>query len=89
MPHISIDIDLDELDTDDLVLELISRDDLRTKELKLLIDYVNKLRNEQAEELVDKVKTSNSLLDKIKLELILENFDKKTLDEFEQFFNNS
>jgi len=77
MATISVDVDvyLDEFDTDDLIEELSSRR-LSKQEQDDLSDALNEGK-----------KVSQSILDNVKMEIILNGFNTKTLQELEQFFN--
>lgn len=84
MASISVDIDIDEFDTDDLISELVTRSDLRDRDMKKLIDFV---KNQDLGDYKE-IPTKLSLVDKIKWELINDNFEKRSLEDFERFFSS-
>jgi hypothetical protein len=83
MPRINVDVDidiedyLDEIDTRDLI-EALSYKNLSVKEKGDLFDLTKEKRDPQI--------NINSLIDEIKLEVILKGLQKKTLEEIESFF---
>ena len=82
MASISVDVDIEEFDTDDLVSELITRSDLRDRDMRKLIDFIKE------QDISDyKIPSKLSLVDKMKWELINNHFSTKSLEDFEMFFS--
>jgi hypothetical protein len=83
MPSVTVDVDVDEFDTDDLIEELEHRFDRKRiykSDLQQLKDFCKKvLQGKQDNEVTD-----GSLLDNMKLECYLENKEKFTLLELQQ-----
>lgn len=79
MATVRIDIDLDKFDTDELVNELVHRDDLSDSDIM-------ELKNIIGDNLMPPNLKKLNLIDKMKLELFEKNYQNKTLEEFERFF---
>lgn len=80
---VDIEVDIDQFDTDDLVEELTNRNDFDKSDLKKLKNIISENSGE-----FDNIKIE-SLTDKMKLELVINNFHKKSLSDFEAFFTPS
>lgn len=76
MGYVTITIDLDEIDSDDLIEEICNRR-LSKKQIKQLSDEFN------VEIPINNLKTSN-LADKMKYEYLMKIFDKYNLSDIEK-----
>lgn len=84
MPYISIDVDLDDFDTEDLLQELEHRFERKRKisksEMESLIGFCKQVLAPNPQ-----IHPSNgSLLDRLKLECYAENKDRFTLTELQE-----
>ncbi len=82
MATISVDVDIEDFDTDDLVIELVSRKDFSDRDLKRLKDFV---KGEIIEDAMGFIPTN--IIDEMKVKVVKENIHKKSLQELEAFFN--
>lgn len=85
MPYVQVDVDLDDFDLDDLLDEIKDRyfrNGIRGKSNKTTIDkFLKELKIEPE----DVLETSGlSLLNKMKVDLVMNNIDKITLNDLEK-----